>query len=102
MRYTVKRPLRRQSQKYGPGDTVDMGEAEAKPLLQLGTLEKPAQSESQSGSGDQKSEARKQVEAMTVQQLTEALQELEVEVPGDAKKADLVNLYLESTQSDEE
>ena len=102
MRYTVKRPLRRQGRKYGPEDTVDMGEAEARPLLQLGTLEKPAQSESQSGSGDQKSEARKQAEAMTVQQLTEALQEMEVEVPGDAKKAGLVDLYLENAQGDEE
>lgn len=85
--YSVKSPIRHKGQKIREG-SVEMTEKEAKPLLALGVLEKAAE----------KSGGAKKPEDMTVAQLTEALEEMEVQIPDGAKKADLVALYKETSR----
>jgi len=87
-RYTVHSPLLHDGTRYDAGATVAMTEAQAKSLLERGTLTPAAESSP--------------VEAMTVPELTEALEKLGVEIPKGAKKADLVALYEAAVKAGDE
>lgn len=93
MKYTVKTQIRRGKKRHKPGSTIDLTQEQAARLVAAGAVA-PMQEPPQESSG------KAQAEVMTVKQLTEKLEELQVEVPTDAKKADLVELYL-SAQTQE-
>ncbi|WP_028574352.1 HeH/LEM domain-containing protein [Desulfonatronovibrio hydrogenovorans] len=91
MQYTVKTQIRRGKKRHKPGSTIDLTQKQAARLVAAGAVA-PVQEPS----------GKAQAEAMTVKQLTEKLEELQVEVPTDAKKADLVELYLSAQPAGQE
>jgi len=87
-RYTVHSPLLHDGTRYDAGAMVAMTEAQAKSLLERGTLTPAA--------------AGNPVREMTMAELTEALEKLGVEIPKGAKKADLVALYEAAVKAGDE
>jgi hypothetical protein len=84
-KYTVNSPLHHDGKPYAIGAQVELKEAQASRLLELGVVVLAEDGQ------------ESDIDKMTVAQLTDALVELKVATPAGAKKADLVKLYLDAT-----
>lgn len=87
-KYIVNSPLHHDGKPYAVGVKVEMKEAQAVRLLELGVV---AQAE----------ETQADIDKMTVAELTDALGNLKVEIPAGAKKADLVKLLQDAAPDKE-
>jgi hypothetical protein len=83
-KYIVNSPLHHDGTPYAIGAKVEMKEEQAARLLELGVVALVEENQASD------------IDKMTVAELTAKLQELKVEIPAGAKKADLVKLYSEA------
>jgi hypothetical protein len=101
MRIEVKEGgvIRRNKKTYRPGESLDVSEAEAKRLIAIGAV-RTSVAEEEMAPEEEIAETAAGLESMTVTQLKESLAERGVDVPKDARKAELVEL-LEAAREKE-
>jgi hypothetical protein len=89
--YTATRTIRHDGVRYQSGDLINLEERFAKPLLECGAVVVDAQAEAARATVEQQTESQG-LSKLTVEQLKALAAERQIDVPSDAKKADLIAL----------